>query len=306
METKYEKGLVSVITPTYRRSEKLPRAIESILGQTYTDIELIVVNDNDPEDEYTKYVKDITSKYASDVRFHLIIQDKHINGAVARNIGIKLAKGEYIAFLDDDDWWEPNKLKEQVRELDSLDDSWGGVSCKFTLYNQDGVVIGRTHKYDDGYIYKDILSLYSDVATGTLLLRHDALDNAGYFDERLLRNQDIQLLTRFTFNYKLKEVDEYLHCVDVSDSQNRAIDEKRLIEIREALYDSIRDILATIPKNEMTVINAMRDLEIVYILIGHKQYLSSLKYLLSIFKTPAALAMSVKILKRKIAIKIGV
>lgn len=300
----YHRGLVSVITPTYRRSEKLPRAIESILNQTYSNLELFVVNDNDPSDEYTEYVKEITAKYSSDPRFHLIIQDKHINGAVARNIAIKQSKGEFIAFLDDDDWWEPTKLDEQVRELNSLDQSWGGVSCKFTLYNQKGDIIGRTQKYEDGYIFRDVLSLYSDVATGTLLLRRSALDKAGYFDESLLRNQDIQLLARFTFNFKLKEVDKFLHCVDVSDSQNRAVDEKRLIEIRKNLYVSVQDILDTLSKSDMQIINSMRDLEISYILIGHGQYLKSIKYFLSIFKTPATLAHAIKLIKRKISLKI--
>ena len=54
--------------------------------------------------------------YCSDSRFHLIIQKKHINGATARNVGIEQAKGEYIAFLDDDDWWKPNKIEIQVKK----------------------------------------------------------------------------------------------------------------------------------------------------------------------------------------------
>ncbi len=260
MEKEYTKGLVSVITPTYKRSDKLPRAIESILNQTYKNIELFVVNDNDPKDEYTQYVLDITNKYRSDPRFNLIIQDKHINGAVARNIGIKKAKGEYIAFLDDDDWWEVNKLEEQIKILRNLDDDWGGVSCKFKLYDNKGQLIGRTHKYDSGRIYKDILSLYSDVATGTLLLRHEALDKTGYFDERLQRNQDIQLLAQFTFQYKLKLVDQYLHCVDVSDSQNRLVDEEKYLKIREDLYTSIDNIITSLSSKDLTTINAMRDL----------------------------------------------
>lgn len=122
----YINGLVSVVMPTYKRSDKLIRAIDSVLNQTYVNLELLLVNDNDPEDGYTKELKKRVEKYFNDSRFTLIIQDKHINGAVARNVGIKQAKGEFIAFLDDDDWWKKNKIEEQVKFLSNLDKTWGG------------------------------------------------------------------------------------------------------------------------------------------------------------------------------------
>ena len=111
---KYVEGLVSVIMPTYKRSEKLLRAIDSVLNQTYKNLELLLVNDNEPFDEYTELLeKNEVEKYSNDERFHLILQDKHINGAVARNVGIRQARGQYIAFLDDDDWWELNNWKNR-------------------------------------------------------------------------------------------------------------------------------------------------------------------------------------------------
>ncbi len=303
-DTKYIRGLVSVVTPTYKRSEKLPRAIESILAQTYTNIELFVVNDNDPNDDFTEYVKTITEQYQRDPRFHLIIQEKHINGAVARNIALKRAKGEFIAFLDDDDWWETNKLEEQVKVLQNLDDSWGGVSCKFRLFDEKGKVVGKSSKYSGGYIYKDILSLYSDVATGTLLLRHTALDETGYFDENLLRNQDIQLLAQFTYKYKLEEVDLFLHCVDISDNQNRAVTEERLLSVRHALYESLNPIISKLSKSEFRCIDAMRDLELGYVLLSQKQYIRGIRYIISILRSPSAVILAFKKLKRVLALKI--
>ena len=299
----YVPGLVSVITPTYKRSEKLPRAIESILSQSYKNIELFVVNDNDPGDEFTQYVKSITKKFNVDPRFHLIIQEKHINGAVARNIAIKQAKGEFIAFLDDDDWWELNKIEEQVRTLQNLDNSWGGVSCKFRLFDDDGRIVGQSSKYRGGYIYKDILCMYSDVATGTLLLRHTALDETGYFDENLLRNQDIQLLAQFTYKYKLEEVDLFLHCVDISDNQNRVVTEERQLSVRKALYESLDNIISTLSKSEFRCMDSMRDLELGYILLSQKQYIKGLKYIISILRSPKATILAFKKLRRVLSLK---
>ena len=285
---RYEKGLVSVIIPTYKRTDKLDRAIKSVLGQSYKKIELLLVNDNVPGDEYTLALIEKVKAYQNDSRFQLLLQEKHINGAVARNFAIKQAKGEYIAFLDDDDWWKENKLAEQVKELSSLDENWGGVSCKMTFYDESMNVISKSRKYRDGNIYKDILMLQSDVATGTLLLRHSALDEAGYFDENLLRNQDLQLLVFFTYRFKLKEVDKYLHCVDVSDNQNRASDGCKAITIKENFYKSVSPILKTLTKSEMTCVDSMRNFEIAYIFLRGHDYRKALKYGISIFRSPKA------------------
>lgn len=278
MDKVYKEGLVSVVIPTYKRPDKLERAVESVLSQSYSNLELLLVNDNEPNDDYSKALIERTVKYKSDSRFHLLLQEKHINGAVARNFGIKQAIGEYVAFLDDDDWWEPNKLEEQIKELSSLSGDWGGVSCKFTSYNADGEVISKSKKYRDGNIYKDVLNLQSDVATGTLLLRHKCLDEAGYFDESLKRNQDIQLIAQFTFKYKLKEVDQFLHCVDVSDTMNRPVDEKTCLMYGEAFFKSVKPIVDTFTPSEYRDMMAVRNVELGYILFKSGHYLRAVHY----------------------------
>ncbi len=297
--TEYTEGLVSVIIPTYRRSDMLDRALKSVLNQTYTNIELLLVNDNIPDDEYSKALVKRAKQYENDDRFRLVFQEKHINGAVARNVGIRQAKGEYVAFLDDDDWWEPSKLEKQVAELSTLDDSWGGVSCKFTQYDENGNVVGKSEKYPDGYIYKDILYLLSDVATGTLLLRRKAFDTTRYFDEKLLRHQDLQLLVDFTSQYKLKEVDEYLHCVDISDAQNRPNPEK-LIEHKKAFFESVAPVIAEMTASERKCVRALHRFELGYVYLRNKKIGKALIYCLSIFSSPNAFVLGVKKMGLKI------
>lgn len=279
--------------PTYKRSEKLLRAIDSVLNQTYSNLELLLVNDNEPLDAYTQQLKTRVAKYSDDKRFKLILQEKHINGAVARNIGIKQANGQYIAFLDDDDWWEKNKLEEQVKTLRSLDDTWGGVSCKFTLYDKNGNIIGKTRKYKDGYIYKDILNLMSDVATGTLLLRHDYFDTTRYFDEKLLRHQDLQLLVDFTSKYKLKEVDQYLHCVDVSDSQNRP-DAQKLMQYKKAFFKSVKPVMDSLSEKDRNCVYAMHRFELGYVCLKSGNKAQGASYCKSVLKSPKACGLALK------------
>ena len=95
----YQEGLVSVIIPTYKRADKLLRAINSVCQQTYENLQILVVNDNEKNDEFSKELYSLMGTI-EDQRVLLIEQEKHINGAAARNAGIKSATGEFIAFLD--------------------------------------------------------------------------------------------------------------------------------------------------------------------------------------------------------------
>lgn len=294
---KYIKDLVSVIIPTYKRSEKLLRAIDSVLNQTYDKIELLIVNDNEPNDSFTKELKLKVEKYNNDSRFHLIVQDKHINGAVARNVGIKKAKGEYIAFLDDDDWWDVTKLEKQVKCIEELSADWGVVSCKIKRYNNDKL-IAMLPKYDDGFVYKDIMMLKADFATGTLLIRHDALDQSGYFDERLLRHQDLQLLVNLTFHYKLFQVNEYLHCCDISDGQNRPSIEK-LITAKKEFFTSVYNIYKTLSESEKKQVKLLNSFELGYVQLRNKDFIGALKSLFPILLSWTAIKTICKKINRK-------
>lgn len=294
----YTKGLVSVIMPTYKRSAKLVRAIESVLTQSYANLELLVVNDNEPDDKFTKELVRKVECFSSDPRFKLIMQEKHINGAVARNVGIRQAKGEYIAFLDDDDWWKCNKIERQVDVLESLDESWGGVSCRIEQYNGDKI-IAALPKYNDGYVYKDILMLKCDLATSTLLLRHRDLDIAGYFDENLLRHQDYQLLADFTFRFKLKQLDELLHCCDVSDTVNRP-DGNKLILHKKRFFESVAPVMAQLSRKERRCIYAVHNFEIGYVYAKNNQYFKAIKYVCMFFCSWEAVAIVFYKIKQKI------
>ena len=297
-ESIYEKGLVSVIIPTYKRSEKLNRAIDSVLNQTYKNLEVLLVNDNEPNDEYTEEVKRRIQRYQNDNRFHLIIQDKHINGAVARNVGIKQARGEYIAFLDDDDWWELNKLEMQVHELSKLDKEWGGVSCRIRRYLGNKLVAEQP-KYNDGFVYKDVLMLLADYETGTLLLRHKCLDETGFFDERLIRHQDLQLLIDFTHIYKLKQLDAFLHCRDISDTLNRPNIEK-IISAKQAFFKSIEPLMQSLSTSEQNQIMALHRAEVGYVRLKNKDILRGLVDFLPLLFSRRAMKCEIKRVKEKI------
>lgn len=288
----YEKGLVSVVMPTYKRSEMLSRAIESVLTQTYKNIELLLVNDNEPDDEYTAELELRIKKYESDSRFRFILQEKHVNGAVARNVGIKQSRGEFIAFLDDDDWWEKEKIEHQVKFIETLPEDYGVVSCRMKRYNKDKV-IEVLPLYGNGNVYKDIMMLLPIYATDSLLFRHFALDKAGYFDESLLRHQDLQLLVNFTYKYKLKVLNEFLLNVDVSDANNRP-DVEKMRKAKIAFFKSVDSIYQTLSKAEQRQIKLMHRAELGYIQLKHGQYLKGWLSMMHLLLSPTALKAECK------------
>lgn len=136
------KKLVSIITPAYNASKTLNETFESVLSQTYDAWEWIVINDCSKDD-----TKDVLENLAKkDSRVVVVNLDKNGGAANARNVGIKLAKGEYIAFLDADDAWKNNKLEKQINFMEE-----NGYDFTFSNYDvkyPDGKIILFAPKHD--------------------------------------------------------------------------------------------------------------------------------------------------------------
>lgn len=237
----YVNDLVSVIIPTYKRSTLLTRAIKSVVNQTYKNIEILVVDDNEPGDEYSVAVKELIVKLRYP-QVRLITQPKHINGAEARNAGIREARGEYICFLDDDDLYLPQKIERQLEVLSKKDETVGGVSCLKIFYKGEKLThISESWKVSN-HQSLDVMSKEQNIQTGTVLLRRRCLDETGYFNPKLRRHQEVQLISYFTDKYRIELVDETLIIIDVSDLANRP-DYNKLKEFKEDFFKSVAPLL---------------------------------------------------------------
>lgn len=289
--------LVSIIIPTYKRATMLHRAIASVLEQSYHNIEVLVVSDNEPNDEFTAKARETVESF-NDSRIKLITQEKHINGAVARNVGIKASKGEYITFLDDDDFFDKDKIEKQVALLSSLDETWGGVCCRYKVYKK-GKLVEVMPLFKSGYVYKEVIMRLIKTQTNCLLLRRNALFKAGLFDEKLLRHQDVQLLARFAYNYKLMCQDEFLNNLDQDDNMNRAKPEK-VMELKHAFFTSVQDIIDSFSFIERYRFKLFTrfDIGALYILDGQK--IKGTLHCLSILLSPIAAIQSFqKVMSKK-------
>ncbi len=107
-------SLISVIMPYRQKKEYVHKAIRSVLVQTYKNFELIIIFDDEKKDDLN-FIKSITKNKK---KIKIIINKKNIGAGASRNKGIKKAKGKYIAFIDSDDFWKPNKLKKQIEFIE--------------------------------------------------------------------------------------------------------------------------------------------------------------------------------------------
>jgi len=195
---------ISVIIPTYNRSNLLKRAINSVLNQTFKDFELIVVDDNSADD-----TKEVVNRFgAGDSRIKYIRHKRNKGGSAARNTGIKHAKGEYIALLDDDDEWLPEKLEKQLNKFSELPSEYGVVYTGFSFSSESGTKIDIQPIYH-GRVFEALLEKCI-LGSPTPLIKKFCFRKAGLFDEKLPGCQDWDMWLRISKYYKFDFVSKIL------------------------------------------------------------------------------------------------
>ena len=288
----YIDGLVSVIIPTYKRSDTIIRAVKSVLAQTYKSMECIVVNDNEKKDEYSMELYEKLRPFTESKEVVLVEQDCHKNGAAARNSGIMHAKGEYIAFLDDDDWWTENKIAKQIDMIKKQDEDCGAVSTLATYYSGNRV-IRRTSPYTNGRIYKSVMAREFDVITSSVLIKRKALDETGYFDESLKRHQEIQLLGYLTEKYSLVLLPDYLTCLSIDDSLNRP-DAEKLKQYKADFFKSVEPVLLRMSASDRRYIKYMHKIEMINLYIKDDNYIAAIGEGLRLLSCPKAFIKTIQ------------
>jgi len=197
----FDGPLVSIIIPAYNVANYIKESIQSVLVQTYRNFEIIVVNDGST---------DQTSQILSDIDSIQLFNTPNRGAASARNFGISKARGEYIAFLDADDIWLPEKLEKQLK-LFQNNDQLGLVFTETIGFDEEGFrepLFSKT-KLLEGDVVKNIF-LMSNVATPSVMLRSKVLSTVGVFEEGLIVAEDDNLWMRIADKYPIALVDEVL------------------------------------------------------------------------------------------------
>ncbi len=196
--------LVSIIIPTYKNIDKLPFAIKSVVTQTYQNIEIIIVDDNNPNDIFREKTKQIVESYScKDKRIKYIQNINNSERSFSRNNGAKNSNGDFLMFLDNDDEFFPNKVADQLELLKKYDDTYGFSYSNFVRC-KNGKILVKNSESKTGQFLDDSISRNLFIHPGSnLMIRRKVFFEVGGFDETMNINEDIDLVNRMFEKYKI-------------------------------------------------------------------------------------------------------
>lgn len=198
--------MISIIMPTFNRAHIIMESIQSVLQQSYSDFELIVVDDCSTDD-----TKEVIHRIG-DSRIRYYKNPRNMGAAASRNVGIEKSSCALIAFQDSDDIWDKDKIKKQVQYF-SEHPEVSMVYCRFLYHNAESEIIIPSAMLQkeqlEGNIFNQLLE-GNLIGTPTMLVRKECLDQVGYFDENLKALEDWELALRIAKEYRIGFVKECL------------------------------------------------------------------------------------------------
>lgn len=220
--------MFSVIIPTFNRATLVGQAIRSVLKQQFDDVEIIVVDDGSTDE-----TPQVVAKVGAPV---LYVRQENRGAAAARNHGIALAKGQYVAFLDSDDLFLPDKLRIQSAVLDS-NPSVGMVYARALIMDEVGTILPRHWGGNlSGWIYPQMLFMYSSfITTPTVMVRAEVLREIGGFDEKMQVCEDLDLWRRIARRYQIHHVLQPLAMI--RERSEQGFDVSGMLKARTAYYE---------------------------------------------------------------------
>ena len=195
----------------------MQRAIASVIGQSYSNLECIIVDDGSSDN--TKQI----FNSINDNRLVYIEHDENMGASAARNTGIKHSRGDFIAFLDDDDEWIIDKLEKQVALLLKSTQNIGLI-YSWMRYMKDEKELYESNPKLKGYIFNDMLDKQAIGNSSTLLVRRRVIDTIGGFDESLPRGNDGDFIRRVCRKYEVDFIPKVLVKVYIAHGKDRISD----------------------------------------------------------------------------------
>lgn len=239
--------MVSIIVPTYNREDVIERALSSILRQTYSSYEVVVVDDGSTDGTQSVVAG------LQDSRIRYIALQENRGAAYARNVGIREAKYDYIAFLDSDDEWLPDKLELQMKKMLNSSEQYGMVYCRMQGLSRDGSDTFVCPHQDyvkeilEGDLFKPLL-FQNVIGTPAMIVRRECLEQTGGFKETLHCLEDWELILRIAKRWKIGFVDKIL--VEIHRS-------KGSVSTNTAWYLITRCYIVSLYRQEITELGMM-------------------------------------------------
>lgn len=242
------QDLVSIIITTYSGSYVLERAIKSVQQQTYKSLEIIVVDDNNPESEERKKTEKVMNKFSKDNSVKYFRHERNMNGSVARNTGIKNANGRFIAFLDDDDIYMPSRIEKCVNILKNNSEYNSVLTGVIVTDGIQVIDIIEQKSHDDPL--RDMF-FGNPLGTGSnMFFTRSAIEYLNGFDVSFLRRQDVEFMVRFYKHFKSAYIHENLAVKVVQKRPNININYKKFVKIEKQFISTFSNIIYSYLDNE--------------------------------------------------------
>jgi len=229
---------VSVVIPTYNRANLLMSAVSSVLDQSYSDFEIVIVDDGSKDDTEERI------KALGECRIKYFRNSVNKGVSAVRNIGITNSAGEYIAFLDDDDEWLPGKLERQVDILDNGPSNLGLVyTGSLSVDLATGSLIETTIPRYKGNVLND-LAVLNFIPTSSVLVRRECFTKIGLFDENLSYGEDFDLWIRISTEFLIDYIRDPLLIhkdhpqTTTANNKKVAVNVRRILDKHSALFAS--------------------------------------------------------------------
>ena len=222
-----QQPLVSVVVPTYNRPERLVRSLESVADQTYESLEIVVVDDAS-ETPAAAVVDPLRDDFPHDLV--VVRHDENRGANAARNTGIREASGEFLAFLDDDDEWAPEKVSRQVAAFEQSPDDVGLVYTALRLVDGDGNTIRTTDAAVAGDVTRQLLCRNAIGSFSCVMVRAEAAADAGPLDEAFPSWQDLDWYIRIAEDWRVEPISDPLVTNHAGDHDRITDDLESLIE----------------------------------------------------------------------------
>jgi len=222
------KPFITVIIPTYKRNIFLERAVKSVLDQTYKNLEIIIIDD-DPNSEIFNQISLLKNS-----SIHYVKNTKNIGASGSRNNGVKYSNGDFLAFLDDDDEWLPQKLEKQISMIMQSDDC-GVIYCGYDLM-VGNEILKRKNTYHKNNNFHEITLHKCPIGSPTPLIKKELFLQIGGYDVRLPSCQDWDLWIRLSKICKFVALNETLAIYRIHGNQISADIEKKILG-REAIIN---------------------------------------------------------------------
>lgn len=203
--------LVTAVITTHKREPNIvERALLSIINQTYSAIQIVVVDDSPSDYPQKEAVKNMVERYADKNNNIVYMPHDECRGAcAARNTGLSMAKGKYIAFLDDDDEWVESKIEKQISAF--INDKIALVYCGSSVLNEaTNIMTERKTIFKKGNVYPDLIMENFIGSTSFPLMRTDCLNAIGGFDVLMQSAQDFDVWLRLASKYEVNYVEDPL------------------------------------------------------------------------------------------------